>query len=208
MEREAGVTMRAVTRAVCILGVVAAGAGLVGCGSTTDGEAQPAGGGTSTSAEDGKNSLGLEPEVPQSFDPCTDIPQSVLDAEDVHPAVIPNTADADAQGGLVKWRGCSWVRTKGHAVSVQVTNMTLDFVRQEFYYDGREATVSGRPTVIARRNENRGTEVCSVNVEMQGGSLEFFVNNPPSREATGTIDACDLGLSFAEKVVPILPVGS
>ncbi|WP_228789145.1 DUF3558 domain-containing protein [Nocardia puris] len=200
--------MRAVTRAVCILGVVAAGAGLVGCGSTTDGEAQPAGGGTSTSAEDGKNSLGLEPEVPQSFDPCTDIPQSVLDAEDIHPAVIPNTANADAWGAQVKWRGCDWVRSEGHAIAAQVTNMTLDFVRQEFYYDARETTVGGRPTIIARRNENRGTEVCNINVEMNGGSLEFHIDNPPSNDATGGMDACDLGMSFAEKVVPLLPAGS
>ncbi|MBF6365706.1 DUF3558 domain-containing protein [Nocardia puris] len=206
MEREAGVTMRAVTRAVCILGVVAAGAGLVGCGSTTDGEAQPAGGGTSTSAEDGKNSLGLEPDVPQSYDPCTDVPKELLEAEELYPGVIPNTAHADAWGAQVMWRGCRWVRSGNYAASIQVTNMTLDFVRKEFYNEGRELTVAGRPAISARRSD-RGPEVCSINVEMKGGSLEFHVTRSSSRDAPD-VDACDHGLNLAQKVVPTLPAGS
>ncbi|RBO86876.1 DUF3558 domain-containing protein [Nocardia puris] len=206
MEREAGVTMRAVTRAVCILGVVAAGAGLVGCGSTTDGEAQPAGGGTSTSAEDGKNSLGLEPDVPQSYDPCTDVPQSLLDAEELRPGVIPNTAHADAWGAQVMWRGCGWVRSQTYSVSIRVTNMTLDFVRKEFYGEGRELTIGGRPAISARRSD-RGPEVCNINVEMKGGSLEFHVVRSSSRNAPD-IDSCDHARNLAEKVVPTLPADS
>ncbi|MET7772923.1 DUF3558 domain-containing protein [Nocardia sp. NPDC005366] len=176
---------------------------LSGCGPS-GGDSGPSSGVAPSSL----NKLGLEVDVPQSYDPCTDVPQSVLDSEKLHAAAVPNTENASGLGGII-WEGCGWVQSKGYAVSIRVTNMTLAFVRKNatFYNEGQEVTIGGRPAITARRTTEAPSEVCSINVEIKGGSLEFHLDNPPSR-TTGNIDTCQLGLALAEKVVPTLPAGA
>ncbi|MFD4433846.1 DUF3558 domain-containing protein, partial [Nocardia sp. NPDC058497] len=108
----------------------------------------------------------------------------------------------------VRWRGCDWVRSKGYAISVTTTNITLDYVRANWARDLREFVIDGRNAISVRKSDDHPDEVCSINVEMQGGSLEFHLVNPPSRRETGHIDTCQLGLDVARVVVPTLPPGA
>lgn len=180
-------------------GLCAAAVAVTGCDSSAANENGAPGSTTSTLTE-----TGLQVTVPSGYDPCVDIPQSVLDSESLRPAVADNKADAQGPGGT-EWRGCGWVRSDGYAVSVQVTNVTIPFVREHYHLDRREFTIAGRPAISVRKNETRTSEVCSINVEMRGGSLEFHLDNPASNRETGDMDTCQLGVTFAEKVVPTLP---
>jgi hypothetical protein len=176
------------------LTILAVGAALVlaGCGRTGDGT-------TPTEASSAKPSIG--PEVPTGYDPCTDIPQSVLDSESLR---HKTNEDSNASGG-VKWRGCGWVQPDGYAPAIRTTNLTVDMVRDKKFADAREYSISGRRAISTRQVEERLDAVCVVNVEMKGGSLEFFVSNQPSNRKTGQLDTCVLAKSLAEKVVPTLP---
>ncbi|PPJ19992.1 hypothetical protein C5E45_31485 [Nocardia nova] len=58
---------------------------VAGCGSSADGNAQPSGGAPATS---------IAADVPQGFDPCNDIPSSVLDSLELE-MKIPADNDAD-----------------------------------------------------------------------------------------------------------------
>lgn len=153
------------------------------------------------------NRVGLLVDAPTSYNPCTDVPDSLLKSERMVKGIADNRANAEGPDG-VKWRGCRWVVPGGYAVAIQTTNMTLPHVRKTWYFQGREVTIGGRPAVMARRNEDRPRQVCSINVEIHGGSLEFHFDNPPSNRDTGHIDTCELGLALAEKVVPTLPAGA
>ncbi|MFR9751424.1 DUF3558 domain-containing protein [Nocardia sp. 004] len=148
---------------------------------------------------------GLLVQVPKGFDPCTDVPQSVLDSERLHAAVVPNRADYDGPGGT-RWRGCAWVQSNGYAASVKVTNVTIPYVRSRGLVDPQEFTLAGRAAISTRRG-SKPSETCVVNVEMIGGSLEVFLDNPPSRRHTGHLDTCQLARTLAEKVAQVLPAG-
>ncbi|WP_216912131.1 DUF3558 domain-containing protein [Nocardia noduli] len=184
-------------RVLAGVGLVVGALVAVGCGS-------PGGDPGTSSAVHSANGLGLEASPPESYDPCADVPQSALTSERLRAVGIAN---ADALGG-VQWRGCQWKKVNGYTVSIRMTNMTLPFVRKNFYDGGRDAMVAGRPATIARRDAARRTEVCTINVQIEGGSIEFDLDNPPSNAVTGTIDTCELGSALAEKVVQTLPAGA
>ncbi|WP_225725505.1 MULTISPECIES: DUF3558 domain-containing protein [unclassified Nocardia] len=193
--------MRAVTR-VFLLVVLGAGPFLAGCGSSTDGTPQSSTPATTSTA----SGSGLAADAPTGYNPCTDVPQSVLDSEKLHKAVTNNRSDLDGPGG-VKWRGCGWVRSNGYAVDIRVTNLTIPYIRGRGFADTRDLTIGGRKAISTRREDSSPSEVCSINVEIKGGSLEFGLDNPPSRRETGATDTCQLGMTLAEKVVATLPAG-
>lgn len=168
---------------------------LSGCGSSTDGDAKPVS--TSTSA-----GASLAADAPNSYAPCNDVPQSVLDSEKLGMKIAANN---DASGGIV-WRGCRWVRTNGYSVSIRTTNLTVDLVRSRNFPEATEFTIDGRQAISTRQFDGPFVkEACTVDVAMKGGSLEFNLNNPPSNRDTGSIDSCVLARGLAEKVVPTLP---
>ncbi|WP_238815809.1 DUF3558 domain-containing protein [Nocardia brasiliensis] len=177
------------------MGILALGAVLVagGCGPSKD--------------EPGKTSdpstaqTSLSPEVPAGFDPCKDIPQAVLDSEKLRQKI---TDDSNASGGI-KWRGCLWVQPDGYAGSIRTTNITVDMVRDKKFADTREFTINGRRAISTRQSDDHAESECTLDVEMQGGSLEFGLTNPASNKMTGHLDTCDLARSLAEKVVPSIP---
>jgi hypothetical protein len=177
------------------LTVLAVGAALVltGCDSSAD-DAAPTGA-ASTSPS-------IAADVPIGYDPCTDIPQSVLDSENLR---SKDKQDSNASGG-VKWRGCGWVQTDGYAPVITATNITVDMVRDKKFADTREYVINGRRAISTRQVEEHPDAVCTINVEMKGGSLQFFLSNPPSRKNTGSLDTCALARTLAEKVVPTIPV--
>lgn len=182
---------RSVVGGVLALGVVVV---LGGCDSSVDGDAGPAGSTTATVAAD----------VPAGFDPCEDIPQSVLDSERLRQKIPDNSA---ASGGI-KWRGCLWGQPDGYAVSIQTTNITVEMVRAKGFVGAYEFVVSGREAVASRQSEVEKEASCTVNVAMRGGSLSVGLTNPTSAKNTGHLDSCDLARQVAEKVVPALPAGA
>ncbi|MET9024123.1 DUF3558 domain-containing protein [Nocardia sp. NPDC004168] len=179
------------------LTILALGATLVlpGCDSSTDHAAPTVA--TSTSPS-------IAPDVPTGYDPCTDIPQSVLDSESLR---SKDKQDSNASGG-VKWRGCAWLQTDGYAPVITTTNITVDMVRDKKFADTREYTINGRRAISTRQVDEHPDAVCTINVEMKGGSLEIFLSNPPSRKNTGSLDTCALARTLAEKVVPTMPATS
>ncbi|WP_280492480.1 DUF3558 domain-containing protein [Nocardia asiatica] len=174
--------------------MLAVGAALVltGCDSSAD-DAAP----TSTASA----SPSIAADVPTGYDPCTDIPQSVLESENLR---HKTNEDHNASGGI-KWRGCGWVQPDGYAPAITTTNITVDMVRNKNFADTHEYTINGRRAISTRQVEERPEGVCTINVDMKGGSLEFFLSNPPSNRKTGQLDTCALAKTLAEKVVPTLP---
>ncbi|WP_227998855.1 DUF3558 domain-containing protein [Nocardia australiensis] len=169
-----------------------------GCGSSTDGDAKPAGSTTSAGAT-------LAAAAPNSYAPCKDVPQSVLDSENLGMHI---SADGDATGG-VQWRGCRWVRPNGYSVGIRTTNLTIDLIRSRNYPETTEFTIGGRRAISTRQFDGPFiNEACTVNVEMKGGSLEFNLNNPPSNRDTGSTDSCVFARGLAEKVTPTLPANA
>ncbi|MEU2121031.1 DUF3558 domain-containing protein [Nocardia niwae] len=174
--------------------VLAVGTALVltGCGPADD-DAAPSGGPSVSST--------LAPDVPTGYDPCTDIPKSVLDSENLR---SKDKQDSNASGGI-KWRGCGWVQTDGYAPVISTTNITVDMVRDKKFADTHEFVINGRHAISTRQVEEHPAAVCTINVEMKGGSLEIFLSNPPSNRKTGQLDTCALAKTLAEKVVPTMP---
>jgi hypothetical protein len=189
--------MRAIAGAFLVM--VVAGPVLAGCGSSVNGEGTPA---TSTTSA---SESGLAKDVPNGFDPCTGIPDSLLTSENLR---ATDRADVDSPGGVM-WRGCAWVKRRGYAVSIRTTNLTVDAVRDRHFTDAQEFTIGGRKAISSRQFEGPHImEVCAVNVEMKGGSLEVNLTNPPSNKDTGSLDSCELARTLAEKVVPSVPAGA
>ncbi|MFI9403612.1 DUF3558 domain-containing protein [Nocardia sp. NPDC052316] len=167
---------------------------LAGCGPSDGGGDKPTGS-SSTSTPS------VAPDVPAGYDPCKDIPQSVLDSE----KLLDRTPDNSNTSGGIKWRGCLWAQTDGYGARIQTTNITVDMVRAKNFPDTREFTMNGRRAVSTRQSSDHPDAACTVDVEMKGGSLEFNLSNPPSRRNTGHLDTCELTRKLAEKVVPTLP---
>ncbi|MFI6172976.1 DUF3558 domain-containing protein [Nocardia sp. NPDC051052] len=177
--------------------VFAAGLVLAGCGSSGGGTASTD---TPTTSATAKN-------VPSGFDPCTGIPGSVLESEKLKST---GRSDADSPDG-VAWRGCQWVMRggDGYAASIRTTNLTVPMIRTRNFADTQEFTLAGRAAISTRQFEGPHImEVCAVNVEMRGGSLEINLTNPPSAKETGHLDSCQLARTLAEKVMPSVPTGA
>ncbi|MFC3966222.1 DUF3558 domain-containing protein [Nocardia jiangsuensis] len=141
--------------------------------------------------------------APSAFDPCTDIPQSLLDSEGLR-----NEYKADDNGADgIRWRGCDWVQVDGYAASIQTTNLTVAMVRDKKFSDAREFAIGARQAISGKSSADRPDEECAVNVAIQGGSLEVGLTNPESSKKTGHLDTCELARALTEKVVAVLPQG-
>ncbi|MFB7876218.1 DUF3558 domain-containing protein [Nocardia sp. NPDC056064] len=179
------------------IGVVGISSALLGCDSATPRHSTP----TPTQTINGRE---LAKDAPSGFDPCTDIPEQVL----TEAKVGRETRDlTEAPGGVV-WRGCDWAYLGGggYAMSVRMTNLTLDMVRDKNFPETTEYTVAGRTAIAWRQEAGRSTkDVCDVNVAVRGGSMEVNVVNPPSGRDTGHLDSCEIARSLTEKIAPSIP---
>lgn len=164
-----------------------------GCQTSAGGSAEPSD--TSVAGQS------VAPEIPDKFDPCVDIPQSVLDTESLH-STNSSTSTDEMRRGDIAWSGCRWVVSDGYSATISATNLTIDMVRARGVPGAREVVVDGRPVVIT---QSTGPVACGLNAELVGGSLEFAVNNPPSGRLTGDQDPCDIATRLAEKVLPLVP---
>ncbi|MBH0775853.1 DUF3558 domain-containing protein [Nocardia bovistercoris] len=176
-----------------VLLVIGAVLVLAGCDTSSDTVA------TSTPAKPS-----VAPDVPSGFDPCTDIPQSVLASE----KLLDKTKDDSNASGGIKWRGCLWAKTDGYAVSIRTTNITIEMVKAKHFPETNEYIIGGRQAVTSRQSERQSELACNLDVKMQGGSLEFLLTNSPSNRLTGSRDSCDLVRELAEKVVPSIPANA
>ncbi|MFD3428767.1 DUF3558 domain-containing protein [Nocardia fluminea] len=185
--------MRALSSVAVLVGTLV----LAGCGSSED---PVVGSPTSTAVS------GVAENVPTGIDPCN-IPQDVLTS--VTPGLRKGTTDDNTSRGPIKWRGCGYIVSDGYANSISLTNLTLDMLREK-NFPGRELTIDGRTALVTHQDfDPTGVEGCVVNVQMRGGSLEFSVENSHgSSPKTKHLNACDIGVSMAEKVVPLIAPGS
>ncbi|WP_345496808.1 DUF3558 domain-containing protein [Nocardia callitridis] len=166
---------------------------LSGCGSSGE---------TGKDATTSASAPSVAAEVPSGYDPCTDVPQDVLDSEKL---TLRGQANSNANGGI-KWRGCQFGRTDGYVTSIRTTNLTVDVVRGKNFPETQEFTIAGRRAISTRQFDGPHIqEACTLDVEFNGGSLEFNLNNPPSNRDTGSTDSCELARTLAEKVGPTLP---
>lgn len=164
-----------------------------GCGESTGGSAEPE---TSAAGQS------VAAQVPEKFDPCVDIPQEILDTENLH-STNSSTSKDEMRRGDIAWSGCRWVVSDGYATSISATNLTIDMAREKDVQQVRETVVAGRTVIVTQRDDSGDS--CTLNAELVGGSLEFGVTNPPSGRLTGDQDACDIGLRLTEKVLPLVP---
>lgn len=179
---------------VCRVGVLLSGASLaVACQASDDG-----GGGTGAAT-----SVQIATDVPSGYDACSDVPQEVLDSENLK---MPIPQNSTVSGGI-KWRGCTWVQSDGYAATIQTTNITVEMVLEKGFPDTRRMEIAGRSAVSSRRVDDHPGAACALNIDMAGGSLEINLSNPPSRKKTGHLDTCELTVELAEKIVPTLPEG-
>ncbi|WP_026344095.1 DUF3558 domain-containing protein [Nocardia sp. BMG111209] len=174
---------------------------LTGCGSSDSGD-RPATSGQSVSA-----TKTMAPEAPTGFDPCHDIPVSVLDSEGLgHQS---SDANSDGSGG-VKWRGCSYFEDDGYGVSIRTTNITLPMVRANTGFKvSEELNIGGRSALIYHDTDQPDQRAfCLLNAEMKGGSLEISIDNPATRRRSGTLASCDIAKELAAKLVPVMPANA
>ncbi|WP_038555310.1 DUF3558 domain-containing protein [Nocardia nova] len=189
-------------RGITAVAAVAIGGALVlgGCGASTDGDAKPAGQGTSSAGPS------LAAQAPTGYDGCKDVPQSVRDSEQL---ILGSNSDAGTHG--VEWRGCSWLPADGdgYTVAIRTTNLTIDAIRGKGFQETRELAIGGRRAISSRQFDGPYIkEACTLNVEMRGGTLEFNVNNPASAPRTGSTDSCRIAETLGNKVVSMMPPGA
>jgi len=168
---------------------------LAGCGSFDSG------GGVINSSAAAK----VPVQVPTGFDPCQDIPDSVM------ASVGQSSKDVDnfqAGGGTILWRGCAWASADGYASRIQVTNITVDSVRGQHFPGTQEFIINGRRAIISQQQDDHPSAACTLDVAMKGGSLEFNLTNPASAPLTGKTDTCLLTRQLAEKIVPLMPASA
>ena len=139
--------------------------------------------------------------VPSSYDPCAQVPQSALDQFQLDPA-LKTTAHNLAEDGT-EWRGCGW-GNPSWSVSVQVSNATFATIRAQHYQDVQSLTVAGRPAMSSRVVPEHPLKQCSVDVQIKGGTLDFFLSDSHAG-APGGPNACDLARQVAEAVIPTVP---
>ncbi|MBO0854291.1 MAG: DUF3558 domain-containing protein [Nocardia sp.] len=170
-------------------------------------------GGDSPSAGQAKTSTGpsLAEHAPMSYDPCTQIPKSVTDSEQIELDQASGTDNAKAHGGI-EWKGCGFVSTDGdgYTVSIRTTNLTIAALRAQHFPETQEFSVAGRNAISTRQFDDPAhiKDACTLNVEMRGGTIEFNVLNPASAKRTGDIDSCQIAKTLGGKVVPTMPANA
>jgi hypothetical protein len=151
-------------------------------------------------------------DVPTGFDPCTQIPIEVFESEKLRPDRNPES-NLDAPNG-VKWRGCGWgyEKGRGYGANIRTTNLTLEMIRARNFTDAEEFVTGGRQAIVSRQRDANASgpdDVCTANIEMQGGSLDVFIHNPPETSpATAHIPPCTIARTLAEKIAPSITAGA
>lgn len=167
---------------------------VAGCSSnTTDGSPQSSVPATSSAS------------VPAKFDPCQDIPQSVLTAEN-----LENRGPENSKAAETTWTGCGFQdrQADGYDVRIVTTNLTLEQIKAKYPDTYREQSIGSRRAAFYALHPSLGTTSCVLNVELASGTLEFDLSNPKSATKTGQMDTCALLTNLAGQVVAAIPAGA
>lgn len=173
-------------KVVPIILVLVSASSVFGCGNSTG----------NSSPEDK-----LASAAPTSFDPCRDIPASILEGE----KLIPEGTPISPEGSKVKEKGCDYTRSSsagmslGEGMDIEVTNMTYDYFRDVYVkqFGGdpvKEVKIGSRPALVQGPHSNNN---CTVFVSIRGGGLRFDAIGSSS-------DPCGGVTGFADKVAATL----
>ena len=172
---------------------------LAGCGSGGGGGSTTAAGSPTVSA-----ASTVAQTVPTAINGCQ-LPQSFITQEHLD----PNPDKSDTQSGNAVWRGCVWSTYEGDGYSVDVStaNLTIPMVQANTKFKvAEQLTIEGRQAITYHNvAETDLRAACLLHVEMKGGGLEFSVDNPDGRKATGTQDSCEIAKKLAADLVPTIP---
>ncbi|MFI6045319.1 DUF3558 domain-containing protein [Nocardia sp. NPDC051321] len=134
------------------------------------------------------------------FDPCTDIPQSVLSAEG-----LENRGPENSKNSSTTWTGCGYQVSDGYDARIVTTNLTLDQIKAKYPDTYRERVFGSRRAAFYTLFPSLGSTSCVLNVELASGTLEFDLSNQKSAKKTGQLDTCGLLTNLAEQVVAAIP---
>ena len=171
-----------VTRLRLVLAAFVIGLLTVSCGSTVVGEPERASG-----------QEGL-------FNPCTDIPDSVI--EDV--GLDPATEEIDISGvEQPGWKICSWTASRYYLI-VFANDHTLDEARANPDFGGFKNIQAGtREAVQFHRKDDVEVERCYVGLSIEGGSIWVAVDLMGGE--TMEEPTCDLAVDYVAKLDGFLP---
>lgn len=134
------------------------------------------------------------------FDPCADIPQSVLKSEG-----LALTGPEDWERDGTKAHGCGYIVTEnGYDVRIVRTTRTLADIKAKFADSYREEQFGTRTGAFYGLFAHRGPESCVVNLAMKTGSLQFDLANPATG-VNGDTDSCVLVTNLVNKILPSIP---
>ncbi|WP_280427925.1 DUF3558 domain-containing protein [Nocardia brasiliensis] len=163
-------------------------------------------GGTPTTTTPANQSAAATTQVASNphtaFDPCSALTPQFLAAHqwDAKP---PEPKQDSAAG--VTWKGCRYVAKAGYGFVVETTTGTLAQVREKFPAATEVAAGARKALRYEARPDVPGG--CTINVEMQSGSL-YILTNVPQTPANKHLGACDITTEIAQSVAPLLPAGS
>ncbi|MFD6158797.1 DUF3558 family protein [Nocardia sp. NPDC060256] len=140
--------------------------------------------------------------APTAFDPCTALTPQFL-SEHRWDAKPPEPKQDSAAG--VTWKGCRYVAKASYGFVIETTNGTLPQVREKFPAAVEVSAGQRKAVRYEARPDVPGG--CSINIEMQSGSL-YILTNVPQTPANKNLAACDITTEIAQAVAPLLPAGS
>ena len=153
-----------------------------GCSSVVEGAAEPASG-----------QEGL-------FDPCKDIPDSVLEEVGLDPATERGGIAGVEQPG---WKICKWSGSWFY-LTVYSTTYTIEDVRRNSDYEGFEDVTAGtRRGIQYKRVADEGGEGCYVTFPATQGSIWINVEKILSKVQKDS--SCAVGLRASVDLDPVLP---
>ena len=165
-----------------ILAAIVIGLFAVGCGSTVEGEPERASG-----------QEGL-------FNPCTDIPDSVIEEVGLDPSTEDIDIDGVEQPG---WKMCSWT-SSWYFFTIMSTDYTLDDVRNRpDYMKFDESHIGDRVGLWFRRESDETIDGCYLAFAESRGSVWLNIEAKAGTPHEGS--TCELVESFALQLASSLP---
>jgi len=153
-----------------------------GCSSVVEGAAEPASG-----------QEGL-------FDPCKDIPDSVLEEVGLDPATEEVDIEGVEQPG---WKICSWTEPWYYLI-VYSNRFTVDDARKNSDYTGfEEISLNERRGVQYHRASDVEIDKCYIALEAKQGSVWIVVDTKGIAEQEGS--TCGLASEYAHSLLAALP---
>lgn len=153
-----------------------------GCSSVVEGAAEPASG-----------QEGL-------FDPCKDIPDSVLEEVGLDPA----TEEVDIAGvEQPGWRICSWTQSEYYVIVFSGEN-SLDDAKANASFTGFETLlIGGRPALRFHSASDPDIDRCYVGLDVSLGSIWIAADAKNSQQQEDSM--CSVASRYAEALEGALP---